>query len=177
MNATKSILAALAVGTLFAGCAGSGPNTQQGAVGGAVAGALVGGVIGNNRGSGNAASGAAIGAAAGAIAGGAVGNSLDHQRGTLHNQPDRYDRYDRQQYTEVIVQQPPPQPAPRREVVTVRPAREAIWIEGHYAYAGGNRYDWVPGHWEIPPPQYRTYVRPSWQRRDQGYVYMRGHWR
>jgi hypothetical protein len=163
---TLSLLAAL----LGAGCVGSGPNTQQGAVGGAVAGALLGGIIGNNRGSGHAASGAAIGAAAGGLAGAAVGNSLDHERGTLYNRPDPSPEY--------VVQQPPPMPPPRREIVAVRPAREAIWVEGYYAYTGhGNRYEWVPGHWEIPPPHRHTYVRPGWQHRGHGYVYVRGYWR
>lgn len=169
MNATKPLLISLTAAMLLSGCVGSGPNTQQGAVGGVVAGALVGGIIGNNRGSGNAASGAAIGAVAGGLAGATVGNSLDHQRGTLYTQPDAR--------TEVVVQQPPPTPPPPREIVTVRPAREAVWVEGYYAYAGGNRYDWIPGHWEIPPPRYHSYVRPGWQRRGNGYVYVRGYWR
>src|SRR4051812_39654049 len=73
----KLILSLLAV-SLGAGCAGSGPNTTQGAVGGAAAGALLGGIIGNNRAGGNGASGAAIGAVAGGVAGAAMGNSLDH---------------------------------------------------------------------------------------------------
>jgi len=152
-SCTKLILSAVAL-SLGAGCAGYGPNTQQGAVGGALAGALAGGIIGNNRGSHNAASGAAIGAVAGGLAGGAIGNSLDHERGTLYQ----------------------PQPEPPREVVAVRPAREAIWVEGYYLYAGRGRYEWVPGHWEIPPRGYRTYVRPGWQRHGGNYVYVRGYW-
>lgn len=169
MTHTKLLLSALAL-SLGAGCA-YGPNTQQGAVGGALAGALAGGIIGNNRGSGNAASGAAIGAVAGGLAGGAIGNSLDHERGTLYQTP-----VQAEPQREVVVQPPPAPPAPR-EVVAVRPAREAIWVEGYYLYAGRGRYEWVPGHWEIPPRGYRTYVRPGWQRHGGSYVYVRGYWR
>jgi outer membrane lipoprotein SlyB len=168
---TALALASLALVTFGAGCAGYGPNTQQGAVIGAAGGALAGGVIGNNRGSGNALSGAAIGAAAGGIAGAAIGNSVDHQRGTIYTEQDAR--------TEYVVPQPPAPPAPPpREIVTARPAREAVWVEGYWAYAGhGNRYEWVPGHWEVPPPRYRTFVQPRWERRGNGYVYMRGYWR
>jgi outer membrane lipoprotein SlyB len=170
MKTNAKLVLSLLVVSLGAGCVGGGPNTTQGAVGGAAAGALLGGIIGNNRGSGNGASGAAIGAVAGGIAGGAIGNSLDHQRGTVY-QPAP------EQRQEVVVQQPPPMPAPPREVVTVRPAREAVWVDGYYLYAGYNRYEWVPGHWEIPPRGYRTYVRPAWQPRGGTYVYVRGYWR
>lgn len=77
-----------------------------------------------------------------------------------------------------FVQQPPPMPAPPRELRARRPAREAIWIEGYYAYGDrGKAYHWVPGHWEIPPDRQRTYVRPSWEPRENGYVYVRGYWR
>jgi hypothetical protein len=73
--------------------------------------------------------------------------------------------------------QPPAAPPPPREVVAVRPAREAVWVEGYYLYAGRGRYEWVPGHWEIPPRGYRTYVRPGWARQGGSYVYVRGYWR
>lgn len=167
MNAHKSFLGVLTLSALCAGCVGSGPNTQQGAVGGAAAGAVAGALIGNNNGS--ALGGAAIGAAAGGLAGAAIGNSLDHQRGTTYTQADAQTTY--------TVPQPPPMPAPPREVVTVRPAREAVWVEGYYTYVGGNRYEWVPGHWEVPPPRYSTFVHPRWERRGGNYVYYRGHWR
>lgn len=167
------LLGALA---LSAGCAGTGPNTQQGAVGGALAGAAIGGVIGNNRGSGNALSGAAIGAAAGGLAGGAVGNSLDHQRGTLYDDRNARSVYDNR--NDYVIEQPPPAPPPMpREVVTVRPGREAVWVAGYYAYVGRGRYEWVPGHWEVPPGRYTRFEQPRWERRGNSYVYMRGVWR
>ncbi len=197
----KAITVSLVLATLCAGCAGTGPNTQRGAVGGAALGALAGGIIGNNHGSHNTWSGAAIGAAAGGLAGAAIGNANDQERGTVYGQS-QYDTrqqvytqpapvaaaptyaqpapvYD-QSSAEVVVVQPPTMPPPPREYVTVRPAREAVWVQGYYSYTGhrGNPYLWVPGHWEVPPPgPYRTFVQPRWERRPQGYVYIRGYWR
>ena len=44
----KSILlSSVALSALLTGCVGTGPNTQQGAVGGAALGALAGAIIGN----------------------------------------------------------------------------------------------------------------------------------
>ena len=71
MNSPKFpfTLTALALSGLLAGCAGTGPNTQQGVVGGAALGALAGAIIGNNSGGHNAGAGALIGAAAGTCLG------------------------------------------------------------------------------------------------------------
>jgi hypothetical protein len=203
------IVSSLAVAVLCAGCVGSGPNTQRGAVGGALAGAVVGGIVGNNRGSGNTWSGAAIGAAAGGLGGAALGNAADQRQGTVYGGGTTYDTAPRQpvyaqpevaypttsapvvvqQPQQVVVQQPqyeqnveyvvaapPAYPPPPREYVTVRPAREAVWVSGYYTYTHRG-YAWVPGHWEIPPRGYRTFVQPRWERRSQGYVYVRGTWR
>lgn len=161
-------------GTLLAaaltGCVGTGPNTQQGAVGGAAVGAVAGGIIGNNTRGGSAMGGAVIGGLLGAIAGGTIGNSLDNQRGTLY-------RSEQEATTTVVVQSPPPPPPPQVEVVTVQPSPVAIWIEGCWVYDAGYRYVWAPGHWEVPPPHCRRYERPHWAHRGGGYVYVRGYWR
>lgn len=170
MKKSTSLIATLTLVTLSAGCVGTGPNTQQGAVGGAALGALAGAVIGNNSSSHNAVAGAAIGAVAGGIAGGAIGNSLDHQRGTIYTS-------EAQATTDVIVQAPPPPPPRRREVVVVRPAPDTVWVEGYYVYGSRGGYDWVPGHWERPPDRYRSYVAPHWAPRGRSYVYVHGYWR
>ncbi|MDD2763514.1 MAG: YMGG-like glycine zipper-containing protein [Opitutaceae bacterium] len=169
MNSKITLLLAAALSTLGNGCVGTGPNTQQGAVGGAAVGAVAGGIIGNNSRSHDTVGGALIGALAGAIAGGTIGNSLDHQRGTIY-------RSEAEATTDVVVDEPPPPPAPPTEVVTVQPGPAAIWVGGYWVYTG-YRYEWVRGHWEVPPPHCRSFVTPHWGRRRGNYVYIQGYWR
>ena len=153
---------------LCAGCVGTGPNTQQGAVAGGALGAIAGAIIGNNSG-GNGLNGALIGGAAGAIAGGTLGNQADHQRGTIYGS-------EAAATTQEVVESPPPPPPPQREVIYERSQPDAVWVEGFWLYRGRGSYAWVPGHWEVPPPQYHRYVAAHWQRRGRGYVYVNGYW-
>src|SRR5687767_1294308 len=160
MNATKTLTLSVLITGLGAGCASSGPNTRQGAVGGAVAGGVIGGIVGHQ--SGETAAGAAIGAAAGGAAGAAVGNRADRNRGTLDTTPSAADRG----YTVV---EPPPTPTSQPpESIPPRPTREAVWVAGHWAYTGSanNPYEWVSGRWEIPPQGRATWVPGGWQRSD-----------
>jgi hypothetical protein len=79
-----------------------------------------------------------------------------------------------------VVAQPPPLPASTpRHFKPVRPAREAVWIDGYWAYTGnpGSPYEWMAGHWEIPPPGARAWIPSGWQRTGNTYVYVRGRWR
>ena len=161
-----------AVVSLCAGCAGTGPNTQQGAVTGGILGAIAGAVIGNNSGGGgHGAGGAVIGAVAGAAAGGALGNAEDHRQGTIYTS-------EGEATTRYIEREPPAPPSPpqRVEIVRERPQYEAVWIEGYWVYEGRGRYTWVDGHWEAPPRNHRRYVQPHWSHRREGYVYVEGYW-
>ena len=160
----------LLVSLLCAGCVGNGPNTQRGAVAGGALGALAGGIIGNNSGHGNGGSGALIGAAIGALAGGTMGNTADHERGTVYGSEANPGAN-----TEVIVDSPPAPPPPQSEVIYERSAPDAVWVQGYWVYRRRG-YAWVPGHWEVPPPQHREYVAAHWQRRERGYVYVNGYW-
>jgi hypothetical protein len=170
---TSFIIVTASLAALCGGCAGTGPNTEQGAVIGGATGAVAGAVIGNNSGSHNAVGGALIGGAVGAVAGGVIGNNLDHQRGTIYTS-------ENEATTNVVVREAPP-PPPRR--VEARRDRDrhpdgAVWVNGYWAYTGGgNNYTWVEGHWETPPQRYRSYVEPHWARRGDGYVYIQGYWR
>jgi len=170
MNTKSSLLlAAGLVSTLFTGCVGTGPNTQQGAVGGAAVGALLGAVIGNNSGGHHAGEGALIGAAAGAIAGGTMGNAVDHQNGTLYTS-------EAQATTNVVYEAPPQAPVVREEVIFARPSREMVWIGGYWVFTGRGGYAWVPGRWVVPPPHCTVFVAPHWQRRHGNSVYVQGYW-
>lgn len=166
---SRTLLVTLSLAALTAGCVGSGPNTQQGAVGGAALGAVAGAIIGNNSGSHDSVGGAVIGGIAGGLAGGAIGNALDHQRGTIYTS-------EREAATDYAVETPPPPPAPPREVAMRRPGPDVVWVDGYWIYES-HGYAWMPGHWERPPARYRAFVAPHWQRERGSYVYVRGYWR
>jgi hypothetical protein len=166
MKATNTLLSAVLIAALGVGCENA-TNTQKGAAAGAATGAVLGGVVGHQ--SGEATAGAAIGAAAGGLAGAAVGHRADQRAGTAPTTTD----------VRQVIKEPPPMPASNpRETIPPRPAQEAVWIEGYYDYTGNptNPYQWVAGHWEVPPPGASRWIPGSWQRSGDGYVYVRGHW-
>lgn len=168
---TAFALTAIAT-SLCAGCSGTPSNTQRGAAGGAAIGAVAGAIIGNNRGSGNAASGAAIGAAAGAIAGGALGRRSDRQQ-----EPNTPYNPQAGTATDVYVEGAPPlPPAPLAENITPQPSSSSVWVPGYWTYESGDRYEWVAGHWVVPPSGARTFQPPHWRQQGSGSVWVRGHW-
>jgi hypothetical protein len=170
MMKTKGMtLFTVTLALLCGGCVGTGPNTQQGAVAGGALGAIAGAIIGNNSGHGNGAQGALIGAAAGAILGGTMGNQADHERGTIYGS-------EAEATTQSYAMSPPPAPQRPSEIISPQPAPEAVWIQGYWAYASRG-YAWVPGHWEIPPPERTQYVSAHWQRQGNQFVFINGYWR
>ena len=171
MTTAKFLLPTLTLSVLLSGCVGTGPNTQQGAVTGGALGALAGAIIGNNSRGGNALGGALIGGAAGAIAGGTIGNSVDNQRGTVYGSPRRTTTY----YTVAQPPPPPPGPPPAADNIPPSPAPNALWIPGYWSY-DGVRYGWMAGHWEIPPPNARTYMAAHWENQGNGYAFVQGYW-
>ncbi len=179
MHTSAFLVSALTVCTLFTGCVGTGPNTEQGAVTGGVLGAIAGGIIGNNSRGGDTVGGAVLGAAAGALAGGVMGNSVDQERGTIyspsHPPPGRYgtpdDRAYRVSRAPVI---PPPPPTPV-ENMPPQPAANAVWVAGYWIY-DGRSFTWMSGRWEIPPPFARAYVAAHSEIRNGQSVYVPGYW-
>ena len=163
---------ALAAILLSAGCEGTGPNTQRGAVGGAALGALAGAIIGNNSG-GHGAGGALIGAIAGGLAGGALGNAKDHETHNVYYSEE-------QAATNVQVSEPPPPPPPPPapvEETGPAPTPDSVWINGYWALDDHGRYYWIRGHWVVPPSErYSVYHPPHWSRRGHTYIYIRGYW-
>lgn len=166
------LLSTLAMSLLGAGCVGTGPNTQQGAVSGGALGAAAGAIIGHNSRGGDTLGGALLGGAIGAIAGGTLGNSVDQQRGTLYDAPGGY----RRERVPVSYAPPQPPPAPVADVVTPAPASNALWVPGYWTF-DGRRYSWTTGHWEIPPPNARAYVVAHWEQRPEGYAFVQSYWR
>ena len=165
MKATTTLILSFLVAGLGAGCAS---KTGSGAAIGAGTGAVLGGVIGHQ--SGEAKAGAAIGAAAGGLAGAAIGHEAERRDAAAARTPTD---------TGYVVREVPPMPTSYpRESIPPRPAREAVWIEGAYVYTGNPQtpYEWVSGHWEIPPPGMSRWVPATWQRSGDGYIFVRGHW-
>ncbi len=160
---------AVFIASLFGGCVGTGPNTQQGAVTGGALGALAGAVIGHNSRGGDSLGGALIGGTVGAIAGGTIGNSVDQQNGTVYGAHPYHSHVG-------YYSAPPPAPQPVAETVPASPNPNAVWIPGYWDF-NGTGYAWVSGRWEIPPADVHQYVSPHWEDRSGTYVFVRGYWR
>lgn len=172
MSTRRFLIPTLALATLLTGCVGVGPNTQQGAVTGGTLGALAGAIIGNNSRGGSALGGALLGGYVGALAGGTIGNSVDHRNGTLYGGDGRVYSSRGAARRAPPLMPPPPQMA---EVVPVAPAPDALWIPGAWSF-DGRAYAWFAGHWEIPPPNARTFVTAHWERMGGRYGWLPSHW-
>jgi len=170
MNKHTLFASTLMLSTLLAGCVGTGPNTQQGAVNGGAIGALAGAIIGHNSRGGDSLGGAILGGTLGAIAGGTLGNSVDNQRGTLYGYPEA------RGYARPMVQSSPPSPPPYAETVSAPPGPNAVWVPGYWA-SDGRRYVWIAGVWQVPPPNAHTYVAAHWEYQADRYVYVQSSWR
>lgn len=173
INKHALLISGLTLSAILSGCVGVGPNTQQGAVSGGTLGAIAGAIIGHNSRGGDTLGGALLGATVGAIAGGTLGNSVDNERGTVYGYPTSDDR----RYRRAMIQQaPPPPPAPYAESVPASPAPNALWVPGYWAF-DGQRYEWLGGSWQIPPPNARAYVVAHWENQGGRNVYVQGSWR
>ena len=72
----------------------------------------------------------------------------------------------------IVVRDAPP-PA-RAETRSPRPTPNAVWIDGHWKWAGA-RYIWVSGYWEKKPKG--TWVAGHWKKTPRGHVWVKGHWK
>jgi hypothetical protein len=74
----------------------------------------------------------------------------------------------------IIVTQAPP--ALQQEVVVARPSTAHVWLPGYWTWRN-NRYEWLAGHWEIPPRIDAVWVAPRCERLSDGtYRYYEGYW-
>jgi hypothetical protein len=78
---------------------------------------------------------------------------------------------------QIVVRIGPPPPRPV-EVVPAPPPehRDYVWQPGYHRW-DGERYVWVPGHYEHPPHPHARWIPGHWDRRGGGYVWVDGHWR
>ena len=74
----------------------------------------------------------------------------------------------------IIVTQAPP--ALQEEVVLARPSPAHVWIPGYWSWRN-NRYEWMAGHWEIPPRTDAVWAAPRYERLSDGsYRFYEGSW-
>jgi hypothetical protein len=67
---------------------------------------------------------------------------------------------------------PPPL---RQEVRPAAPSANHIWIDGHWAWRGG-QHTWVQGVWAMPPAVGYVWVPARWENVGGEYVFYEGHW-
>lgn len=93
-----------------------------------------------------------------------------------------------QQPTQVVVAGTPTQagtntiivtaapPALQQEVVLARPSSAHVWVPGYWTWRN-NRYEWMSGHWEVPPRTDAVWVAPRSERLSDGtYRFYEGFW-
>ena len=74
----------------------------------------------------------------------------------------------------IIVMQAPP--APQQEVVLAQPTSDHKWVPGYWTWRN-SRYEWMAGHWELPPSSGSVWVAPRWEHTsDGGYRFYEGYW-
>jgi hypothetical protein len=74
----------------------------------------------------------------------------------------------------IIVTQAPP--ALQQETVVARPTSSHAWVPGYWTWRN-SRYEWMAGHWEVPPRTDSVWVAPRWERLNDGsYRFYEGYW-
>ncbi len=72
----------------------------------------------------------------------------------------------------VVIQAPP---ALRDEVTVARPTSRHLWLAGYWTWRN-DRYEWMSGHWELPPNSNSQWVAPRWENRGSDYLFHEGYW-
>lgn len=73
-----------------------------------------------------------------------------------------------------VVMQAPPAPQPP-QAVPARPSSEHVWVAGYWTWQN-NRYEWMAGHWEVPPHRSAAWVNPRWQPEGGAFRFYEGYW-
>jgi hypothetical protein len=73
---------------------------------------------------------------------------------------------------EITVTQAPP--APRQEIMTMAPSPTHVWVPGYWTWSNG--WQWVDGHWELPPQRMTVWVPGQWVPHGSSWVWRPGHW-
>ena len=73
----------------------------------------------------------------------------------------------------VVITQAPPAVVP--EAVTARPSSEHVWVSGYWTWRN-SRYEWMAGHWEVPPRTDAKWVPPRWEPERGAFRFYEGYW-
>jgi hypothetical protein len=75
---------------------------------------------------------------------------------------------------EFVVKAAPP--APRVEVVSVRPSALHVWVPGYWTWEASS-YVWTASVWMLPPEPAAVWVQPRFEQRTGISVFISGYWR
>ena len=73
----------------------------------------------------------------------------------------------------IIVTSAPP--ALQQEVVLARPSADYVWVPGYWTWQE-SRYQWMSGHWELPPYKGSSWIPPHTEMEGNAYRFYEGHW-
>lgn len=66
-------------------------------------------------------------------------------------------------------------PAVQQEVALAQPSSKHVWLPGYWTW-NNNRYEWMAGHWELPPTAASVWVAPRWEQQGTAYKFTEGYW-
>ena len=66
-------------------------------------------------------------------------------------------------------------PALQEEVVLARPSGDYVWVHGYWTWRE-SRYQWMAGHWELPPYKGSSWIPPHTEQEGNAYRFYEGHW-
>jgi hypothetical protein len=73
----------------------------------------------------------------------------------------------------VVLQAPPAPQAP--QAVPARPSSSHVWIDGYWTWRNA-RYEWMAGHWEVPPFDGAKWESPRSQTEGNSIRFYEGRW-
>jgi hypothetical protein len=76
--------------------------------------------------------------------------------------------------TSYVVVQAPPAPQAAQAIPT-QPSSSHVWIDGYWTWRN-NRYEWMAGHWEVPPFAGARWVAPRSESQSGAIRFYEGHW-
>jgi hypothetical protein len=73
----------------------------------------------------------------------------------------------------VVLQAPPAPQAP--QAIPTQPSSRHVWIDGYWTWRN-NRYEWMAGHWEVPPFSGAKWENPRVETESGAYRFYEGRW-